>query len=747
MKHSNSQYMSQNLHKSTSYFRRGSTTTLQRTGLYLHTMKPNNPDIPTIHPFQARMSPAARALMEGEINSSARQVSPKKMKQKLKNNSNEIIVGLSGSKRLPECYFISNLDENDKFSETEITNFDIKNDIDKWEYKNIAEKKLSNDLFGTPGQQNDTNEASYKTMDQEGLNVDILNCAFKKKSSNKSYNVDRQGETKKEDKENLDLLLGRTNAKRSFVLNQECKHRTMNKEILNEIYYRKAWDGFKNSMTHQELMKAQQVTVNSIKYNGPNAATSDSEFLKDKILFDSRKEITDNIMLNYKNLTDHFGDKSSFPLDDNLIRGRLIESQSNYNQHEKKFSWHRNIDHEISNLKHGIDIQNNAIVKLRKKKNNFEKCLCYHTQQFKVIDGNQVDYEKEKRFKLATASFLVYGLLNNPKMIAPNPKMTAPDPKGPIVDTKKMGMGRTTILNWNENIHVANNINKGIDRLNTEKKTEKKISTEEEISRLMTKPNTQPNRQHTNSGDDIFPELTEKIHADLSKMGAVKEQIDKVKKNISEVAGEIDTISQIKQHKINQLSDTLYKTINNDFDYIQQNGIKDLQVILYRVTEEILIDKLPNSIGDEGRNFITNLAIAEANETNLSSALQIAEDQELKKMVKRKKKIEIEKIKSNQTQHDKDDQPFYKEDKDTDGGLPTQTPFKAVDDTTPNFRPHFSFNRTGNENLQNSASKRMGFKFDSVIEIAEERLKSIKPFRANIKTRNPSFNKFGKHFF
>jgi hypothetical protein len=62
---------------------------------------------------------------------------------------------------------------------------------------------------------------------------------------------------------NLQMILGRRNGSNQFQYNDQYKTRSMNQEILNEIYYKKSWDKFKGSLTDQEFIAAQKMVVNS----------------------------------------------------------------------------------------------------------------------------------------------------------------------------------------------------------------------------------------------------------------------------------------------------------------------------------------------------------------------------------------------------------------------------------------------------------------------------------------------------
>ena len=161
----------------------------------------------------------------------------------------------------PEKFFISEMDQADMFENEEpVKKAQVLGDIDRWEYKHITSKFKKNEILIESKQSNKKNEVNTDLDDKLGLNVNILNDIYKYKSRKHDCHLGDHlpHGIDKYDPKNKDKL--NSSKDDPSKINDLTKQRLMNKELLNEIYYNKAWDAYKKGMTPQELEEARQLT-------------------------------------------------------------------------------------------------------------------------------------------------------------------------------------------------------------------------------------------------------------------------------------------------------------------------------------------------------------------------------------------------------------------------------------------------------------------------------------------------------
>ena len=203
------------------------------------------------------------------------------------------------------------------FKETETKQFDIIRDIDKWEYKNITEKNLSENIFTGEGGIDNSNEkmGAIGVDDAYSVNVKILDAIYrrdldKEKCSVPGNKAPIHAEFKKESKAGVGGLQSRKGnfSQAAVSLNEKTTTRLLNQEVLNEIYYKKSWDAFLASKTDQELELAHKFSVSTYKANNdlnkiPKKSHAKTlEIIDSRILDEKRTNIKNNIMMSYKNL-------------------------------------------------------------------------------------------------------------------------------------------------------------------------------------------------------------------------------------------------------------------------------------------------------------------------------------------------------------------------------------------------------------------------------------------------------------
>lgn len=351
--------------------------------------------------------------------------------------------------RKDESVFIHEEDSNKIFNETDIKRFTINNDIDKWEYKNLTEKDMKT---GKYVQNNSNEKTSEYLMDQNsGISIGVLNSSNNlSRAQVKKCNVTR-GErklwnTSEEDHNRicfLDMIADQTRTRGKINMSEQYKQKSMNKQIINDIYYKKSWDAYINSMTREQLLTAKEKSVhllhregsiqqkpvekknktielnkkkNSIDKEKSNEIHgSDDEIIDENILSVKKRYIKNNLMTSFKNLNNFFTMKN-MPLDDTKVKHRMIVSLTNYNDKDpNEVSYVRDLDNIICNLMSEITTQDLIVERLKKKTTKLTSQLRLLTKQSLAIEEYLSSLEKEKRFKVATATYLFQGYNSNPK--------------------------------------------------------------------------------------------------------------------------------------------------------------------------------------------------------------------------------------------------------------------------------------------------------------------------------------------
>lgn len=128
--------------------------------------------------------------------------------------------------------------------------------------------------------------------------------------------------------------------------------------------------------------------------------------------------------------------------------------------------------------------------------------------------------------------------------------------------------------------------------------------------------------------------INEKSDCELSKLTNVTKNIKEINRMTTELDVETDKNLQMRRYKINQMSELIYKAINNNKEYVQQHGIKNLLVKLHQTSGDIDPEKIPNTIHEEGKVFIIHLATALSDLKNLLSLKNKCEEKKIKKIRK-----------------------------------------------------------------------------------------------------------------
>jgi hypothetical protein len=119
------------------------------------------------------------------------------------------------------------------------------------------------------------------------------------------------------------------------------------------------------------------------------------------------EHVRNNTLTSFKNLKKFWGDNANDPLDDTAVRDRIITTLTNFGQHPKKYGYHRDLDNIIGAMVSDVLDRETIISKLRKKSSKLTLQMWNLTRKRATVKAELVDFERQMRLKLATASFLL----------------------------------------------------------------------------------------------------------------------------------------------------------------------------------------------------------------------------------------------------------------------------------------------------------------------------------------------------
>lgn len=505
----------------------------------------------------------------------------------------------------PSKFFISEIDTADMYYEVEPKKHEIIGEIDKWEYKNITSKFKKNNLFHEVKPDRNKNDIMSGQQDSKsGLNIDILNGIY-------NYGFEKQGSKYEDPPTNImdvykkDKRLQSSNSKENSCFNDRTKSKLLNQELLNEIYYNKAWEAYKKSMTPEQQDEARKFTLTTLRNadSGDND-TKANQIIDDELLRVYRQNVKMGVMPSYKNLNQYFQNAAN-PLNEKHVKERMQISLSNITTKQSEFrGYNRNVEDIIKYICTDIYDQDNLLEKLRNKLTKLTSQRLECTRAQKVIDKELLQQEQRKRFNVATASLLVFGNSNVSRTKITSPKINA-------------------VLNYNEVVNLGENLQGKIDIL---KQSDKRIIKPDKLYEDI-RPNSQNNLFNKNTKgkssqnlltlfnstkdktDGVNDEINEKVKDTFLKQKDTNEKLRSYEIQSEEIEKQISKNDKVQKHYVTKFCDLIYKTINNDNEYVQKNGITRLLIKLYGIKGEINKDLIPNTLSKEAQEFVIQYVI------------------------------------------------------------------------------------------------------------------------------------------
>lgn len=565
-----------------------------------------------------------------------------------------------------QSFFIPENDHNEIESGTNIEKSNIIKELDKWEYKNIIEKKFQKNIYTSNKTNKDVKKSSGRSFSnnelESGINIEILDGAMQNRR--KEIENLKSNPQKMLNKSSMDKLLTRAKKEDDLNLNEEFMKRKLNKEIINEIYYKKSWNSFIKSKSPEQLMEAKQNSLNSY-YRSNSPVTNDRDKKKlnntisykndeieggggvidDKILEQKRKDIQSQIMISYKNLQTHFP-HSKIPLSEADVKQRMFLTLTNYNQPKNEFKCARDVENMMNKLISEIDLQTDILENLKKDRNGLTKKQCDLTKQKMSLDNELISCEHEKNCKVFNANSNINSVIDNKKSKFTNSMQRIPY-SNKERDFRKstnnlLNISIASLREFKKDQYSQISIKDDNQHMNRSQQNyasfrSNKLNVVPDYLAFPNGDNSKKSIISTNLVNDDVVEIHTKFYTEINNMNKIEKNINDIEKKVDKINEEFEKNSQLKNHKIDLISDLIYKTINNNTVYVKENGIMNILVKLQKISGGINKDRISNNISDEGKRFIMKLAAIENKQDTLKDEREKREEASLKTAVPKTK--------------------------------------------------------------------------------------------------------------